>query len=101
MTKTDWKAVAAQLKKPHGEYATQIGERMNESNRLMNLETISGLDLQKGNKVLEIGMGNGAFINNVFEKAHKMLITTLVRMKSWISSKQFSIFRKILKKWKS
>ena len=54
--------IAAQLRKPAGENAGQVGEKMNEGNRLLNLRAIGRLAVQPGDNILEIGMGNGAFV---------------------------------------
>lgn len=61
----DLQLLAAQLKKPEGEMGKQIGEVMNKGNKLIHHQTIAALDLQKGDKVLEIGMGNGYFIKDI------------------------------------
>ncbi len=56
------KQIAAQLRKPEGEMAAQVGEKMNEGNRLLNLRTIGRLSVASGDHILEIGMGNGSFV---------------------------------------
>jgi len=60
------KSVAAQLREPEGELGQQVAEKMNESNAQMNREAIRLLDLQNGDRVLEIGMANGNFIPELF-----------------------------------
>lgn len=62
------KSFAAQLRQPSGEFATKIGELMNEGNLAMNLCTIENLKLSLNDKVLEIGMGNGFFVPKLFEQ---------------------------------
>lgn len=59
------KSIAAQLRQPHGEYAIEVGQKMNEGNRHINLNTIEALRLQANDNVLEIGMGNGFFVKNI------------------------------------
>lgn len=59
------KRIAGQLRKPHGEYAIQVAERMNEGNFHINLNTIEALKPEKGNNILEIGMGNGFFVKDI------------------------------------
>ncbi len=56
------KYIAAQLRRPAGETAAQVGEKMNEGNRLLNFRAIRQLAVQPGDRILEIGMGNGAFV---------------------------------------
>lgn len=61
--------LAAQLRKPDGEHGTEVGRQMNEGNAIINRLTISQLKLSEGNKVLELGMGNGYFVTELMEKA--------------------------------
>jgi len=65
MDESTLRSIAAQLRKPEGEYAIQVGERMNEGNRDINLYTIEALELKAGDKILEIGMGNGFFVKDI------------------------------------
>jgi ubiquinone/menaquinone biosynthesis C-methylase UbiE len=57
--------IAQQLRKPQGEYATEIATKMNEGNRLINLYAIQELSIEQGDRILEIGMGNGYFVSNM------------------------------------
>ena len=59
------KAIAAQLRQPKGESAVQVGEKMNEGNLHINLNTIEALKLTTGDNILEIGMGNGFFVKDI------------------------------------
>lgn len=59
------KIIAGQLRQPSGEYAIQVGEKMNEGNLHINLNTFEALNLSKDDSVLEIGMGNGYFVKNI------------------------------------
>jgi ubiquinone/menaquinone biosynthesis C-methylase UbiE len=59
------KAIAGQLRQPSGEYAIQVGEKMNEGNLHINLNTFEALHLVTGDNILEIGMGNGYFVKNI------------------------------------
>jgi ubiquinone/menaquinone biosynthesis C-methylase UbiE len=63
----DFQAVAAQLRQPQGDFGKRIGENMNVSNALMNRMAIQHLNLQAEDRVLEIGMGNGAFCHEILE----------------------------------
>jgi len=65
MNEETLKSIAAQLRKPEGEYAIQIGEFMNNGNLLINLNAIENLKLNDGDQILEIGMGNGFFVKNI------------------------------------
>lgn len=64
--------IAAQLRKPSGIFAKQVGERMNESNRLLYQLVLQHLDLKEGNQVLEIGFGNGKFFKDVLLKSEQL-----------------------------
>ena len=59
------KTIAGQLRQPTGEYAIQVGEKMNEGNLHINLITIAALNIVPGDNILEIGMGNGYFVKNI------------------------------------
>lgn len=56
---------ASQLRQPHGEHAVQVGEKMNEGNRLINIYTIEALALKAEDNILEIGMSNGFFVKDI------------------------------------
>lgn len=62
-----YKEMAAQLRKPIGEYALMVGEKMNEGNLLINQYTIELLRPTKGDSILEIGMGNGYFVKDILK----------------------------------
>lgn len=57
--------MAQQLRKPEGEIGKQVGAQMNIGNRLMNEWTIEELKAVPGDNILEIGMGNGSFIESI------------------------------------
>ena len=63
------KEIARQLRQPHGEHATEVGERMNQGNKLMNLSAINKLNAQANDVILEIGMGNGFFVKDILSLA--------------------------------
>jgi len=63
----DFESVAAQLRKPEGEFGKQVGEKMNISNEIMNRTAIEWLHLAPADAVLEIGMGNGAFCKDILQ----------------------------------
>ncbi|MGZ5245227.1 MAG: class I SAM-dependent methyltransferase [Bacteroidia bacterium] len=64
----DFKAVAEQLRKPEGDFGKKVAENMNISNALMNLAAIEKLQIQAGDNILEIGMGNGSFVKDILAK---------------------------------
>ena len=69
----DLEVLAAQLRKPEGETGKQIGEVMNNGNRLINEWTIQTLDLQNGDTILEMGMGNGYFVKNFLTSKESLI----------------------------
>jgi ubiquinone/menaquinone biosynthesis C-methylase UbiE len=63
------KSLAEQLRKPTGEHGKHVGEKMNESNLYINKYTFEELQIAPGDKILEIGMGNGFFIKEIVSSA--------------------------------
>lgn len=59
---------AKQLRLPEGDDGVTMGKQMSKSNRLIYEMTLDNLGLQPGDRVLEIGMGNGHFIPALFEQ---------------------------------
>ncbi len=62
MTEEELKGLAQLLRKPEGEYAVTMGEKMNEGNALLHERTFEVLNVQANDSLLEIGMGNGHFV---------------------------------------
>lgn len=58
---------AKHLKKPQGEIGKKVGEIMNSMNEYMILYTYKKMNIQDGDNILEIGFGNGQFINELFK----------------------------------
>ena len=63
------RALGSQLRRPRGMMGKKVAERMNNGNRKMNLATIEQLNLRDNDHVLEVGMGNGYFVENVLSTA--------------------------------
>jgi len=66
----DLKTIAKQLSNPEGEYGIKTGESMNASNIGMNNSAVDALNFLDGERVLEIGHGNGGHIANLLSKAN-------------------------------
>ncbi|HCS21860.1 MAG TPA: class I SAM-dependent methyltransferase [Bacteroidetes bacterium] len=66
MTEEQYQSLAAQLRQPHGEFGLQVGNNMNVGNVHINKNTIGLLELSVNDEVLEIGMGNGFFVKDLF-----------------------------------
>lgn len=68
MTEEERRFIASQLRKPQGVHAETVASKMNESNAQLYYNTLSRISFEPGDSILEIGMGNGHFIKNLFEK---------------------------------
>lgn len=68
MNEEELKGLAAQLRKPSGEWALRVGEFMNTGNADMNKHAIEMLNPTAGDRILEIGMGNGYFVSEILSK---------------------------------
>lgn len=64
------KGIAAQLRKPHGQYADEVARKMNEANAHLNRDVIEALNLKSDDVVVEVGMGNGGFVSDVLAKGN-------------------------------
>ena len=67
MDEEKFKVIAKQLRRPQGDMALEVAKRMNQNNRLINLYTIKALEVKPNERLLEIGMGNGFFVKDIFE----------------------------------
>lgn len=63
------KEMALQLSHPQGAYGITIADMMHDSNFGMTKSTIDGLQLVAGDKVLELGHGNGKHISEILNRA--------------------------------
>ncbi len=63
------KKIAKQLRRPSGRLATYVGEQMNIGNQGLYDFTLQQIDIQNGERILEIGYGNGNFYKTIFEKS--------------------------------
>lgn len=71
----DWQFVAAQLRQPNGDFAKEIGKRMNLSNQQIHQFTFEELSLHPQQEILEIGMGNGHFVHELFNRCPEIIYT--------------------------
>jgi ubiquinone/menaquinone biosynthesis C-methylase UbiE len=63
------KKIAKQLRRPSGRLATYVGEQMNIGNQDLYNFTLQHIDIKNGERILEIGYGNGNFYKDIFEKS--------------------------------
>lgn len=59
--------LSAQLKNPIGERGIEIGNFMNENNFKMTLHSISNLDINNQDIILELGHGNSGHLSELFK----------------------------------
>ncbi|MBC7450941.1 MAG: class I SAM-dependent methyltransferase [Cytophagales bacterium] len=71
------KELASQLRMPHDENGIRVAHSMNETNLGMITSAINSLALQAGDKVLELGPGNCAHLNQLLGKANQINYTAL------------------------
>ncbi|MEM6843500.1 MAG: class I SAM-dependent methyltransferase [Bacteroidota bacterium] len=57
--------IAAQLSRPHGEKAAEVGEKLAASNQTMIRGAVDALALIPGDQVLEIGMATGRHVDEL------------------------------------
>lgn len=67
--------IAAQLRKPTGDFATKVGEKMNRVNEPLYDLTAKTMQLQDGEQLLEIGFGTGAFFKKLFGYAGDLKVS--------------------------
>jgi ubiquinone/menaquinone biosynthesis C-methylase UbiE len=61
--------LASHLGNPRGEVRLAVGEFMNRVNMKLSEDAYRRLDLQSGDHVLEVGVGNGLFIDSLLKLA--------------------------------
>ena len=94
--------LASQLRCPSGEKAREVGISMNTANYNLNRECIKLLELNDDNRVLEIGPGNGAFVQEILQEAKGInyegidISTALVAEATRLNDYQF---RKVIAKF--
>jgi len=68
----DDKLFAKQLRKPTGNIGKHVGNVMNDINLFMNSFTFKSMNIKNNDRILEVGFGNGKFIQNILEKAENV-----------------------------
>lgn len=69
--------VAKQLRQPSGALGRKVGEKMNESNEGLYDFALREMKLRDGDRVLEIGFGNGKFFEKLFTAAAHLKLAGL------------------------
>jgi len=70
-----FKNQAAQLRKPEGEDGIKTAEFMSTGNKYIIHDTFKALDAETGDNILEIGMGNGFYVEEILEKSESINYT--------------------------
>ena len=69
------KELAEQLRQPDGEIGRKVGLEMNKGNKYICLNSYKVLKPKSGDHILEIGMGNGFFVQNLLGMADNLSYT--------------------------
>lgn len=72
LTDADMQKIADQLSCPTGEMGIALGERMNDSNIEMTLQTLNNLSFDDNDKILELGHGNGGHLQSLISRANNL-----------------------------
>jgi len=67
--------MASQLRKPGGEDGIKTGEWMSKGNVHIIRDALKALNADTDDNILEIGMGNGSFVNEILEKSNHINYT--------------------------
>ncbi len=70
----DLKFIAQQLRKPAGDFAATIAGKMNEGNKPLYDLTLSSMNLNDGDTILEIGFGNGFHFKELLSLRDKLTL---------------------------
>ncbi len=71
----EMKTLAAQLRQPYGEEGIKLADQMFASNRAMIWAAIEAFHFNGGDKLLEIGMGSGLHIPELFARCPQLSYT--------------------------
>lgn len=67
--------IAAQLRKPSGNFAANIAANMDKTNEPLFDLTLQSMRLQGGERLLEIGFGSGRFMPKLFRQRDHLALT--------------------------
>ncbi|GAA5520107.1 class I SAM-dependent methyltransferase [Aliifodinibius salicampi] len=76
-TKQDPEFTAKQLRRPSGDFAMEVGQKMNQVNKPLYDLTFEVLELQENDHILEIGFGNGKFFKDLFSIKNKIQVKAI------------------------
>src|SRR5699024_2329621 len=73
--KPDPELIAQQLRKPSGDFASEVGQKMNQVNEPLYDLTLDVLEPEDNDRILEIGFGTGKFFDKLFARAHGLQLS--------------------------
>lgn len=76
-TQQELQQLAGQLRRPNGAAGIDVANMMNENNMGMTRHSINRLGLSEGDRVLELGHGNGGHIDYLMNQAGRLHYTGL------------------------
>lgn len=76
--------VGRQLRNPNGLFAAKVAEGMNESNKNIYGLIFDNLEIDDGDRLLEIGFGNGYFFNALSQKNNSVKLYGIETSKEMI-----------------
>ena len=68
---------ASQLRCPHGEAGAELGQSMNLRNLTQTLSAYAAARITHGNRILDIGCGNGGLLGYILSQADNLHYTGL------------------------
>lgn len=71
----DPKFIAQQLRKPSGEFAARVGQKMNQVNKPLYDLTFDVMEFEENDSILEIGFGTGTFLEKLFNEHTEMQVS--------------------------
>lgn len=73
--KPDPEFMAQQLRRPSGDFASEVGQKMNQVNEPLYDLTLDVMQPDDNDMILEIGFGTGKFFNKLFARADGLQIS--------------------------
>ncbi|MDR9366011.1 MAG: class I SAM-dependent methyltransferase [Balneolaceae bacterium] len=77
VTEPDPKFISQQLRKPSGNFALNVGQKMNLVNKPLYDLTYDVIELDENDHILEIGFGTGKFFGKLFDLNSKIKVRGL------------------------
>jgi ubiquinone/menaquinone biosynthesis C-methylase UbiE len=98
----DPQLLAAQLRKPEGEFGIKVAEMLNNTNQFITAFTYDCVNPASGEVILEIGFGNGKLMPQLLQKSsdiklfgidfsEEMVMQGKKNLKSWIEKEEIQL----------